>query len=257
MNRRIFIYPYAQTSMSVKALVEEIPALAIKRKGSKFRDGKRKLVVNWGNSKLPAAIDLVKVINHPNYVRVASNKLGTLLKLSEADIPCPKFTTNIEEAKEWLTSKEGRCVFARKLLRGKAGAGILACTHPSELPRAPLYTRYIKKRHEYRVHVIGGQVVDVQRKMRRNGAEANWRIRTGANGFVFGRGGVEPPAQVMQEAVRAVVALELDFGGVDVIYQENSEKAFVLEVNTAPGIEGTTVKVYADAFRSMLNEEGK
>ncbi len=254
-SKRIFIYPYINSSKSVKALVSGLPALAIKRKESRFRDGARKLVINWGRMKLPSIIDEEKVVNHPDAVRDASNKLRTLKVLTEAGVPCPKFTTDIEVAKEWLTEKQGRCVFARKLLHGKAGAGILACTHPEELPPAPLYTRYIKKQDEYRVHVIGGNVVDVQRKMRRNGAEADWRIRTGANGFIFGRGGIEPPEQVLEVAVRAVVALALDFGGVDVIWQRASEKAFVLEVNTAPGIEGTTVGIYADAFKEMANEE--
>ena len=46
----------------------------------------------------------------------------------------------------------------------------------------------------------------------------------------------------------AVTALGLEFGAVDIIYNDKSKKLFVLEVNTAPGIEGATVTKYKDAI---------
>jgi glutathione synthase/RimK-type ligase-like ATP-grasp enzyme len=48
----------------------------------------------------------------------------------------------------------------------------------------------------------------------------------------------------------AVAALGLDFGGVDVIWNERRQMAYVLEVNTACGLEGQTVNDYAEAFRA-------
>jgi len=49
-------------------------------------------------------------------------------------------------------------------------------------------------------------------------------------------------------ALAAVSALGLDFGAVDIIYNEHENQYYVLEVNTAPGLEGTTVEKYAEAF---------
>ena len=119
-----------------------------------------------------------------------------------------------------------------------------------ELVNAPLYTRYVPKQDEYRVHVFGGRVIAVQRKARRNDVEnPNWRIRNHANGFVFAREGVVAPQQVIEQSIMAVAALGLDFGGVDVIFNRHRDTAYVLEINTACGLEGQTVNDYADAIR--------
>ena len=46
--------------------------------------------------------------------------------------------------------------------------------------------------------------------------------------------------------------LNLDIGGVDVVYRAGQDAAYVIEVNTAPGIEGTTVEKYAQKLREWL-----
>jgi hypothetical protein len=55
--------------------------------------------------------------------------------------------------------------------------------------------------------------------------------------------------KVKLEALRAVLALNLDFGAVDVIYNQHRDRAYVLEVNTAPGIAEYTTNVYAEHLR--------
>jgi D-alanine-D-alanine ligase-like ATP-grasp enzyme len=44
----------------------------------------------------------------------------------------------------------------------------------------------------------------------------------------------------------------LDFGAIDIIYNESRDQAYVLEVNTAPGLTGQTIQSYADAFRHLV-----
>jgi D-alanine-D-alanine ligase-like ATP-grasp enzyme len=44
----------------------------------------------------------------------------------------------------------------------------------------------------------------------------------------------------------------LDFGAVDVIYNRAQDKAYVLEVNTAPGLEGSTLDNYVEAIQKVL-----
>ncbi|MNY63636.1 hypothetical protein D3C86_2006230 [compost metagenome] len=50
----------------------------------------------------------------------------------------------------------------------------------------------------------------------------------------------------------AVNAIGLTFGAVDVIWNEYRHQAYVLEVNTAPGLTGTTLEKYAEAFRGLM-----
>jgi D-alanine-D-alanine ligase-like ATP-grasp enzyme len=45
----------------------------------------------------------------------------------------------------------------------------------------------------------------------------------------------------------------LHFSAVDVVYNDREKKAYVLEINTAPGVEGQTIQVYADALAKLTN----
>jgi glutathione synthase/RimK-type ligase-like ATP-grasp enzyme len=114
-----------------------------------------------------------------------------------------------------------------------------------------LYVEYIKKKEEYRVHVAFGHIIDVQRKGRNRDVpdeDVNWQVRNHGNGFIYMRGGVDIPDCCRSLALAAVESLGLDFGAVDVIWNEHEDRWYVLEVNTAPGLSGTTLEKYADAF---------
>ena len=95
--------------------------------------------------------------------------------------------------------------------------------------------------------------MDVQQKRLRRGTEKNdltYKVRSYANGWVFCREGIELPQCVTDASLAAVKCLALDFGAVDVGYNRKEDRAAVFEVNTAPGIEGTTLEVYANALRT-------
>jgi glutathione synthase/RimK-type ligase-like ATP-grasp enzyme len=50
----------------------------------------------------------------------------------------------------------------------------------------------------------------------------------------------------------AVAALGLDFGAVDIGWNRSTRRATVYEVNTAPYVEGTTAKMYAEAIVDFI-----
>ena len=124
---------------------------------------------------------------------------------------------------------------------------------PAEFVQCPLYTRYLKKIKEFRVYVFRGQIIDVLEKRRDSDrlhvGTVDEFIRTEKNGWVFCRQNVHMPVDVGTEAQKAVAALGLTFGGVDVCWNEYPRKAFVLEVNTAPSIFGDGVKKFAKAIQ--------
>jgi glutathione synthase/RimK-type ligase-like ATP-grasp enzyme len=78
--------------------------------------------------------------------------------------------------------------------------------------------------------------------------DVNWQVRNHHNGFVFTRSGFDTPEAVSKAAMDAMRILGLDFGAVDVVYNSRENRAYVLEVNTAPGLEGSTVDDYANYF---------
>lgn len=245
----IFIYPYKAGSKSAKTLSEALGAKRIKLVGSRFKESPKKVVVNWGSSSCP-----YDCLNDSGAVSVASDKLLTLKQLSLSGVSVPEWTTDRQIASGWLT--EGHTVVCRGKLNGSSGEGIELVTGESEgLPLVPLYTKYCKKKDEYRVHVFDGKVIDVQRKMRKKDVpdnEVDWQIRNLAGGFIFGREGVDPGDQVLETSVSAVNSLGLLFGAVD-IGSHPEEGSRVYEVNTAPGLEGSTVDSYVKAIKEYLN----
>lgn len=116
-------------------------------------------------------------------------------------------------------------------------------------------SQYFKGRDEYRIHVMMGQVIFSQRKALRTDSERpenpNFIVRNHANGFIFQSSNINVPEIVQHQAIKTVKALGLDFGAVDIKFDQGSNRAAVLEVNTAPGVTGKTLTAYVDAFSSI------
>lgn len=251
---RTVLYSYQPFSNGGKELCRGLRIKRIKHVGSRFRARPRDTIINWGNSELPERLSSAgRILNPPYGVRRASNKLLFFQRMADNNVPTVEWTTEKEIAQGWLG--EDHTVFARTLLTGHSGRGIIVLEPGDEVPIAPLYTKYFKKKHEYRVHVAFGEVIDVQKKARRRETpddQVNWLVRNLDGGFIYARNDVELPL-VVQDAVNlAHDAMELDFGAYDVIYNEHHNRAAVLEVNTAPGLQGTTIDNYVEAFRRNL-----
>jgi glutathione synthase/RimK-type ligase-like ATP-grasp enzyme len=250
----LYIYPYKFYSESARKLRAALPHTKFVRPDGRFRPRRTDLVINWGNTHVPNwRFDSRCDLNNPDNVRIAACKLATFNKLEENHVPTPRFTTSRETATTWLDS--GSTILCRTLLNSHSGRGIIVVQPDNTLQDAPLYVEYKKKRAEYRVHVFGGEVIDECHKRKRNSEERpenfNTFIRSYNNGWVFCRDGLLPDPNRSRIAIEAVSALGLDFGAVDMIYNEREQQYYVLEVNTAPGLEGTTLTKYLDVFRRL------
>lgn len=247
---KLFVYPYMKGSKSVRAL-REAGFKTIKLEGSRYRGRQRKLVLNWGSSKLPEEVMKSRVVNNHIAVRWAADKLMSFKAMQLAGVSVPRFSESLQEAVEML--KDGEVV-VRTVLNGHSGKGIIIASGEEELVEAPLYVQYVKKKKEFRVHVFNGKVIDVQRKARKLDVpddDVNWKVRNLEGGFIYARGDVEEDERMEEESIKAVQSLGLDFGAVDVIYNEREDKYYVLEVNTAPGLTGTTLEKYIGALNAL------
>ena len=254
MTKRIRILPYRQGSRSARALADAIGGRVLRLEGSRYFQRHNDLIINWGNTRNYDPEMIVDVLNEPHVIRNASNKLTffNLVAGTNPDI-IPPFWTDRNAIPE--TSYPIVC---RTVLAGHSGDGIVIANTLDELVNAPLYVKYIPKQQEYRIHV--GKlpnneytIISAQRKARRDGFEnPNWQVRNHANGFVFVRGDINPPEAVFNCAKQALACTGLDFGAVDVIWNDRQQRAYVLEVNTAPGLEGQTVTDYVSFFREFF-----
>lgn len=240
------------------ALTRAMGIRRIRREGSRFVARPSDVIINWGGHTIPDHLAAATIINSPESVHLACDKLATFRELDERGVCIPLWTDDRERAQRW--SDGGKTVIVRKLTRAYGGKGIVVVEPGGEVPEAPLYTMYRKKTDEYRVHVIGQEVVDVvqKRRLRDEARNDRWdgdnHIRNKANGWIYARDGVERPDRVAEEAVNAVAGLNLHFGAVDIGWSPRSRKATVYEVNTAPGLEGTTVERYRNGLRRFISE---
>lgn len=211
---------------------------------------KDKFLINWGNSKIFNFGNRV-IWNNPRAVQKAVNKQKTFEALREAGISIPEFYITPQEVPE--RTDKSRYI-ARSILNGHSGQGITVVDGTAEFPaNTKLITKYIKKKVELRVHVAFGKVILTVQKRRRNELQLEGEkalIRSYNNGWIFS---TNISAEVTQDhldmAIRAVQALGLDFGAVDMVLDYKTNLPYVLEVNTAPAIEAqTTREAYMTAF---------
>jgi len=205
-------------------------------------------ILNWGCSK---HWDFITQDNKDGHQRVV-NKLDFFETVSVHNKLTPAKHVNIPE---WTTDKAiaigwNATYMARTILNGHSGSGIFICEPDDEVkPHAPLYVQYKKKKHEYRVHIFNSEVIDVTQKKKRRDAEfIDTKIRNHKNGWVYAREDVTEPQDLREQAQRAMLAVNLKFGAVDLIWNQLENKCYVLEINTAPGLVGTTLTNYVQAI---------
>lgn len=255
--KNLKLYPYRMGSESAKALAGLLQVKRVRGDGL-YAPLPSTTIVNWGNGRAPNwRRNPRQMLNKPTAVNIASNKLLSFQAFKNAGIRTPEFTTDISVARRWLTS--GTTVVERHVLRGNSGEGIRIVNLDdtevdSIITSALLYTKFIKKTAEFRVHVFKGEVIDYIQKLKTTSANrpANFNpyVSSINMGWVFSRTEALDLPVVKQIALRAVAALGLDFGAVDVMYLDG--QAYVLEVNTSPGLAGTTLVKYGNALRRHM-----
>lgn len=263
MKSKGWVLPYKAGSNSVRGLLEELRTFkGIKPKDSKYRSKEGDLIINWGRTDCDLDLSKAEVLNPVENLRVCTNKKNFFEFMSRPSVEglprVPSWTLDKNEALQWVN--DGKTVFVRTKLAGHSGDGIVQVETVEDLETIPdrsLMVLYVPKKHEYRIHFFKGGLFDFQRKAKRNDHDdPNWRIRSHENGFVYTRNGIEIPKDVRDQAQLCANSLNgiVDFGGIDIIYNEWHNKAYVLEVNTAPGLEGQTLYNYADQFKRYMNK---
>lgn len=252
----IHLHPYNLGSKSAMALKGYLTEKGIRAIVShRLRSDRKRMIVGWGAKALDFPLGRNVLINDPNITRILSCKKRFFEHVKGADqsVFIPDFTSDVNCAREW-----GDPVVVRATTTGSGGDGISIVEVGQEIPVAPLYTRYQKKTHEYRLHVLGGEVKEIQRKVFVKTEEKpepdDWRIRNHTKGFIF-QTEAECPEAVSTAVLDTLKAFDgLDFVAMDVIYHKPTDKAYVLEGNTAPGLEGPRLAIYGDYLINKYRE---
>ena len=163
----------------------------------------------------------------------------------------------------------------------------------NKLEKKGYFQNYIDVKEEYRLHVVDGNIIYAQRKVPRSNmkeahvtdqmdkiqrmaekkgvkmddatlkfameyqggklASPDLVVKSNTRGYKFSSIKLENINKALaSEAIKAVDSLGLQFGAVDCV-MDTDGKAWVIEVNTGPGLEGTAFKNYVAAFTDMIN----
>jgi hypothetical protein len=263
------IVTYHRRVSAPREIAELTDYLVLKQEGSRYRPRRGDTIINWGCSEIPEFLRVpgLRWLNTCEAVATGISKRKSFEAFAAHNVPHVQVTYDLREACQW--HDRGKTVIQRNTGSGRQGEGIVVCnsgTVPDS--RGRMWTKYFDRKDEYRVHVMGGQVIDVQKKrlktevrdeIRRRqeaGHEIGdvFRVRSYPNGWVFCREGVVCPAPVLEASIAATRACGLDFAAVDVGFRRSDGVARVFEVNTAPGIEATTVQNYATGLRRIVEQ---
>ncbi len=180
----------------------------------------------------------IQIVNSPRAIECAVDKWLTTQKLIQAGIPVPETAVceDSEEAMQLCEQLGGDVVV--KPLFGSEGRGMiridsvdLAWRVFRSLERigAVMYLqRFIPGSGDYRILLLDGQVVG---SMKRNAPTNDFRTNVAQSGTCIRW---TPNDDEVDLAVRAAVATQCTFCGIDVIYDHDGQ-AKILEVNAVPG----------------------
>lgn len=258
-QKRIILIGYKLGSKSLRNLQASLKedqqdrrVLRVRRTSQTYKSRPSDKIIAWGPTLPSPHVDPAQEAAK----KVASNKLLSFRKFKEHGVSTPEWTTDYSTAFKWW-SEDKKIVVGRTLLCSHSGKGIILYTQEDdqfdEGLTCKLYVQYKKKKHEYRVHVFQGKVIDVTQKKRKVGHEnRDNQIRNHQNGWVYCREDITAPDGLCELALDACGAIGLHSGAVDIIWNALENKCYVLEVNTAPGIEGTTCKKYSNEIIESL-----
>lgn len=224
--------------------------IVVRPVGSKFAKAIQAAVKSITNQRVLRV--LTKRVNRINFevTPYVLNKIQQFEAFRRDGVASPNFCLQANG----VGGLGSKTVFARTLINSTNGRGIVEFEAGGITPNAPLYTAYILKKAEFRVHVFGDKVIDITQKRKKRGFEneRDTKIRNLANGYVYCRDGVNPPDDLRSLAIAATKACGYQYGAVDIIFNEKQNKCYVLEVNSRPGLMGTTVEKYAEAIVDMF-----
>jgi predicted ATP-grasp superfamily ATP-dependent carboligase len=165
------------------------------------------------------------------------------------------YTTDAAMARQWLA--DGSTVMCRSRIKGQTGSGIQVVNPGQELPEAKVFTKYLSHKREFRVNMLRGEVVNIREKLRQEQG-GDFHIRNHANGYTTAHArpmGDATREKIYNLAKAACKVSASDFIGVDIGYNEAKDTPFVIEVNSGPSIEGSSVREYTAAIRRLFNME--
>jgi len=219
----------------------------------------KRLAINLSEALGYKILRVSKEVANREYIRYGDqkDKLTQYQYFRENKLNFPWFHTSKLDAQRFMEVKNCSIV-CRTLLRAKSGKGIVIADIAERLVEAPVYVAYQKKTNEYRVNLFKDEVVCVREKRLKTGyikpEGRDGRVRSHNNGYVFCEPLQALPEHVIEMSKKAAKITTSDIIGVDLAYHKPTDYWFLLEVNSAPGMEGKTIEQYTEVILKHYKE---
>ncbi len=251
-----------------KELKQEIGRKFIGLKGLgalKSSDIKRgDVLLRWGSTRRSEKDALyenrgMKILNSASSILRNTNKLGSLRLFAKAGLNVPKIYTDKHSIKGFPVLGRDRNHSGGKDIVIIQGSNNLSSNDFNKIPNKDFYVEFIPSKLEYRVHVFAGEVLRVTQKTfrghDRNGDSIDNKSLIRNDTFGWGHSNIETNEvrkDILNACIKAVKAIGLDFGAVDVIISSVDEKPYILEVNTCPRLNSIGMKIYVDRIKELI-----
>lgn len=204
-----------------------------------------KVVIRWGTRIQVPTDDNSVIYNDNSSAKKASNKKIAREIFIENNLLCPKLLTPQSDN---LTYP----IIARPHEHTKAENFVVLTDNNSfvkhfrENSDGWYYSEFIDKDREFRFHCAHGKILAIMEKPKGEGIA--WNRVLSEDPFVRIKQN-EYPYEASLLALKAMKAIGLDFGGVDIMLK--GEVPYVIEINTSPSID--SCKYVNDRYSSYFN----
>lgn len=271
----IYIYRRANSD-GAQALAAALQGRRVKAFNRARRRDPADVIVCWGEAD-PQVPGITKILNGVGI----RNKYEDAVKLKEAGVPTVEVSrtrpqagtrtipltytgelrfqnatreqirARIRELEEIAARPDQTLPGAEWLGRRFNHVGGSDLLHPPVQP--DYWSRREKLTDEFRLHIFNGKSIRAGQKVHvdLDGRPIHEWIRSLEGGWRIKYDDFGSTKRMRELATKAVKALGLDFGAVDLAKREDGT-LIVLEVNRAPGLEGNTITAYADAIKGVL-----
>ena len=210
------------------------------------------LIINWGGkvgdwtNKRIRRLKSLTYLNSP--FEIVTNKYQQLGVMRNDGVKVPDF---------WLKNERIQYPSIGRTFHHQGGSNFHMIFNESDrqehLTCVDYFIRYIPNKKEYRIHIIGEECVRISKKVATENADEY--CHSNDKGWHFSHKRMRDKYIPMVElAKKAVKALNMDFGGVDILVGED-DKLYVLEVNTGCGLGEMGVDIYGEKLEALLNEK--
>lgn len=215
------------------------------------------VIIRWGTRENITANNSI-IYNKAGAIANATDKLVSRQLFAEKGVSAPRLLNQIDDY-------NGGIIIARPFVHSK-GHNFIVLNNKEELENhwrtGWYYSEFVDKVREFRVHVGHSKALVLMEKHNPNNGNIAWnRAINDSEPFTRVKqadADEQNLLPVLQEAIKAVNALGLDMGGVDVLL-DKSGTAYVLEVNTAPTLNSSpkVAEMWAKYWEWLLRVPNK